>query len=134
MRRIAVLGTAANESNVELVAAWQASGLDCALVDPRQIRGRGEFDYDVGVARLDVLPTLDGIEPGLLDVLLLERRGKRVHNTARALLATHDKLRTAAALAHCGSAPANGAPPAGGAGNTSPGACRIEAALRELRP
>ena len=102
MRAIAVLGTAANESNSKLVAAWQARDIDCALVDPRRTR-RGEvFGFEVALGRLDVLPTLDGVEPGLLGVLLLERRGTQVYNTARTLLATHDKLRTAAALTRCG--------------------------------
>jgi [lysine-biosynthesis-protein LysW]---L-2-aminoadipate ligase len=49
-----------------------------------------------------VAPTLDGVEPGLLDLLWLERAGVRVLNPARALLAAHDKLRTARRLAACG--------------------------------
>jgi [lysine-biosynthesis-protein LysW]--L-2-aminoadipate ligase len=98
--RVALLGTAANETNPELVAAWRARGVDCDLVAP--VDARRCVDYDVAVARLDVLPTLDGVEPGLLELLWLERRGLPVRNSARALLDTHDKLRTAVALARAG--------------------------------
>lgn len=93
--RVAVLGSASNKTNPELIAAWMAQGIDCVLVDPQEAR---RCDRDVFVARIDVLPTLDGIEPGLLELLLLERRGAIVLNRAAALLATHDKLRSGAAL------------------------------------
>ena len=98
--RVALLGTGANETNLELVAAWRARGIDCDLIAPADARRC--VDYDVAVARLDVLPTLDGVEPGLLELLWLERRGLPVRNSARSLLDTHDKLRTAAALARAG--------------------------------
>lgn len=93
--RVAVLGSAGNETNAQLVAAWTAQGLECAIVDPRTLRPGA---YDVLLGRLDVLPTLNGIEPGLLRLLWAERRGATVFNRAEALLTTHDKLRTAAAL------------------------------------
>jgi len=53
---------------------------------------------DVAVARLDVRPSLDGVEDGLVSLLLLERRGVRVVNPVRSLLQAHDKLRTARML------------------------------------
>ncbi|MEX2103170.1 MAG: ATP-grasp domain-containing protein [Gaiellaceae bacterium] len=56
----------------------------------------------MALVRLDVLHTLDGVERGLSDLDLLERRGVRVLNTSRALLAAHDKLETADRLARAG--------------------------------
>jgi RimK family alpha-L-glutamate ligase len=92
--RIAVVGGAANESNLELVAGWQALGLDADLIRPADVR----LD-DLVLGRLDVLPTLDGVEPGLLELLLLERCGLRVLNGAFATVRAHDKLLTARSLA-----------------------------------
>jgi RimK family alpha-L-glutamate ligase len=89
------------ETNVLLAAALLERGTPAALLTPSEalaLIGWG----DVAVGRLDVLPTLDGVEPGL-DVLdELEGRGVRVINSADALLNAHDKLRTAAALTRAG--------------------------------
>jgi len=57
---------------------------------------------DVALGRLDVLPTLHGVEPGLWALDLLERRGVTVLNRRDTLEATHDKLATAEALACAG--------------------------------
>ena len=93
---VALLGTTSNETNPQLAAAWRALGIDCDLIEPADAARCSA--YEATIARLDVLPTLDGVEPGLLQLLWLERRGLTVFNSARALLQTHDKLRTAAAL------------------------------------
>ena len=57
---------------------------------------------DAALARLDVLESLDGVEPGLLELECLVARGIRVLNGARSLLIAHDKLLTAQALVAAG--------------------------------
>ncbi len=101
LQRLRVLGSPSNTATVELAQAWRRQGLPAEMSSPGDALaqlGPG----DVVVARLDVLPTLDGVEPGLLALLLMERRGVRVINTAAALLAAHDKLRTARLLPAAG--------------------------------
>lgn len=97
---VAVIGSAANEGTVRLVESWATLGLDVELVAGPQAAHLS--DGDIALARLDVLPTVDGVEPGLLNVLLLERRGLDVRNPASALLGAHDKLRTARLLVAAG--------------------------------
>lgn len=58
--------------------------------------GRG----DVALGRIDVLPSLDGIESGLWALDELARRGVTVLNHSASLTAAHDKLATAAVLDH----------------------------------
>jgi [lysine-biosynthesis-protein LysW]--L-2-aminoadipate ligase len=96
-RRVVLLGGATNETNPQLVAAWRQLGIDCELVEPHDARELVGRD-DAVLARLDVAPTLDGVEPGLLHLLWFERAGVRVLNRARSLLTAHDKLRSARRL------------------------------------
>jgi RimK family alpha-L-glutamate ligase len=96
MARVGVIGWP-QETNVELAAAWRDRGIPAGLVNPfaaaQLIRAE-----DVAIGRLDVLRTLDGIEPGLHVLSDLARRGVRVINDAHALLRAHDKLLTAVCL------------------------------------
>jgi RimK family alpha-L-glutamate ligase len=95
--RIHVLGSSGNTGSVELVRGLRRLGLEAGLESGEEAL-RTARPGDVVISRLDVLPTLDGVETGLLALLLLERRGIRVVNGAESLLATHDKLRSARIL------------------------------------
>lgn len=99
--RVAVLGTDANFTNVELTQAWLRLGIEAAIVGGADAAA-WLHPGDTVIGRLDVLPTVDGIEPGLLELLWLERRGAHVLNTAFALAGAHDKLLTARLLERVG--------------------------------
>lgn len=101
MSRVAVIGSSANETNEMLVAKWR--DLDIPALRLSAADARVDLDTgDVAIGRLDVLPTLDGVEPGLFDLVLLERSGVDVRNRAFSLLAVHDKLLTAKRLEAAG--------------------------------
>jgi RimK family alpha-L-glutamate ligase len=93
---VAIVGSA-QQTNVDLGVAWRAQGLRAVLLSPREA-GLFLGPGDTALARLDVLPTLDGIEGGLEDLDDLEGAGVRVLNGRHALECAHDKLRTAACL------------------------------------
>jgi RimK family alpha-L-glutamate ligase len=89
---VAVIGSS-TKSNCRLEAEWRDLGYRVALQSPSEaleVLGPG----DVALVRLDVLPTLDGVEAGLDTVSSLVGRGVRVLNPPEALLAVHDKLVT----------------------------------------
>jgi len=100
-RRICLLGSATNTTNTDLVRSWRGLGFDAVLLSPLERQPRLE-PGTVALGRLDVLPSLDGVEPGLLALFLLERGGVRVLNRASALIVVHDKLLTARRLAFAG--------------------------------
>jgi len=86
-------------TNELLADAFAHRGLACSIALPARVEVR---PGDVVLARLDVSPSLDGIEPGLWLLPRLDRRGATVLNPAHALLAAHDKLSTALRLARAG--------------------------------
>lgn len=98
--RVVVVGNPTRTTDL-LVAAWQSAGMDVSVSTPA-IALESLEPGDVALFRLDVLPTLDGVEPGLDTALALAERGVRVLNRPEAMLAAHDKLRTAAVLGAAG--------------------------------
>lgn len=76
--RVAVIGWG-QQTNAELAAAWRWLGLDARLVTPEEALERLE-PGDVALGRLDVVQTLDGIEPGLDKLGALRERGIRLLN------------------------------------------------------
>jgi len=98
-RSVVILGKP-TETNCDLAAAFAGLGRRARLADaatPPRLR-----PGDVAVARLDVLPTLDGIEPGLWRLARLEHQGVQVMNGSLALLGAHDKLSTALLFGRAG--------------------------------
>jgi RimK family alpha-L-glutamate ligase len=99
--RLAVVGTDRNETNVRLVEECCALGIDAVRIDPVEALSRVR-PGDVVLGRIDVLPTVDAVESGLLALLRLEGRARRVLNRASALAAAHDKALTARLLRRAG--------------------------------
>ena len=98
MTRLAIVANRVSPTNRRLLEAARAFGLD-ALVLPPRVAERRLGAGDIALGRIDVLPTLDGPEPGLETLRALEDRGVLVLNGPGALLAAHDKLATALRLA-----------------------------------
>jgi RimK family alpha-L-glutamate ligase len=98
---IAIVGGARNETNRDLVYRWRLRGIEAVLSSPAELLARAG-PGDAALVRLDILPTLDGIEPGMFDVLAVEELGVRLLNQPTAVLNAHDKLRTARLLEAAG--------------------------------
>lgn len=96
----AVVAHQASETNLALASRGWA-GARGQLLAPRDALRRLR-PGDVALNRLDVLPTLDGVEEGLWIVSQLEAHGVRVLNPPSALLSAHDKLLTARLLESAG--------------------------------
>jgi RimK family alpha-L-glutamate ligase len=97
---VAIVG-GPQEANLQLAAGWLERGIPAALLSPQDAIDL-LAPLDTALLRLDVLRTLDGIEEGLDDLYVLAERGVRVLNPPSAMLATHDKLRTARHLVAAG--------------------------------
>ena len=99
--RFAVVAHRSSETNEALAAAAAASGIEAAVLAPRDALRQLE-PGDVALGRLDVREELDGIESGTNELQRLADMGVSVLNPPAALAAAHDKLVTARALRHCG--------------------------------
>ena len=89
-----------SETNLALGQALADRGFAAAIATPLEAVDASPVDLVLG--RIDVLPTLDGVEPGLWVLSRLEQRRSVVLNSAASLLAAHDKLATAILLARAG--------------------------------
>jgi RimK family alpha-L-glutamate ligase len=96
--KVWIVGGGENATNQDLIARWTSRGVDVRTIAPDAAPGR-VGPNDIAIGRIDVRPSLDGVEPGLLGLHELVRRGVHVLNRPSAILAAHDKLRTARALA-----------------------------------
>ena len=101
VRRFAVVASRVTPTNRRLLEAARGLGVSASLVQPANAAAWLR-PGDVALGRLDVLPSLDGVEPGLYALRRLERAGIRVLNGPAALLAAHDKLTTAVKLGLAG--------------------------------
>jgi RimK family alpha-L-glutamate ligase len=81
----------------EAIAAAAPAEVDCRILTPRQAVALEAPQY-VAVGRLDVKPTLDGVDEGLGALGALLARGVRTLNPPSALLGAHDKLLTSRLL------------------------------------
>jgi [lysine-biosynthesis-protein LysW]--L-2-aminoadipate ligase len=88
-------------TNQLLVGALRERGARAELVQPTKVSGLAR-PGDVVLARLDVRPTLDGVEDGIWELRRVERMGVPILNPAPSLVACHDKLQTAVRLAAAG--------------------------------
>jgi len=96
----ALVAQHATGTNVALASrSWP--GAESMILTPREALERLQ-PGDVALGRLDVKPTLDGVDDGVAELAQLAARGVRVLNGPRTLLAAHDKLLTARALIQAG--------------------------------
>jgi [lysine-biosynthesis-protein LysW]--L-2-aminoadipate ligase len=95
--RIAIVTQHATETNLRLAAAAPRGTRSFVLAPDDALRELRSSDVALG--RVDVRPTLDGIDRGIWHLNQLEERGVPVLNSPLALRLAHDKLATAPALA-----------------------------------
>jgi RimK family alpha-L-glutamate ligase len=94
--RIGIVAHSLSETNLGLAGAAPLGFRAFVLYPDSALRHLAPGAAALG--RLDVLDTVDGIEPGLAHLEWLAARGVIVLNPATALRLSHDKLATASAL------------------------------------
>jgi RimK family alpha-L-glutamate ligase len=98
--RIAVIAQRSTPTN-ERLSLQRSQGAAWLRLSPHEAVERLRAG-DVALGRLDVKPTVDGVDDGIWALGELEARGVRVLNGPAALLAAHDKLLTARVLRRAG--------------------------------
>jgi RimK family alpha-L-glutamate ligase len=98
--RLAIVAQRATPTNRALVVAAPRSRRFEIMTPADALERVGPGDAVLG--RLDVLPTLDGVDDGLWALGSLAGRGVRTLNRASALMVAHDKLLTARFLLRAG--------------------------------
>jgi [lysine-biosynthesis-protein LysW]---L-2-aminoadipate ligase len=98
--RIAVISQKPTFANEALVRVG-CHGADWCLMTPAEALEE-LCPGDAAIGRIDVLPTVDGVDDGIWALGALSARGVIVLNGAPALLAAHDKLITARLLRRAG--------------------------------
>ena len=98
--KFAVVAQRSTPTNLAL-ASCVLPGVESLLLTPAQAVTRLE-PGDIALGRLDVLHSLDGVEPGTWAFDALEGSGCRLLNRRGSILAAHDKRRTADIVAAAG--------------------------------
>jgi RimK family alpha-L-glutamate ligase len=94
--RLHLVCGALTRTNALLLEAFRSAGVDARFTPPTDLACARPGD--LALARIDVLGTLEGVEPGMGHLRRAQSRGVRVLNDPGALLAAHDKLATALRL------------------------------------
>jgi RimK family alpha-L-glutamate ligase len=96
-----LIAGALSPANVALHDTCRTLGVPARLLPPG-LAARRARPGEIVLGRVDVRPTLDGVEQGLDALDRLEEEGFLVLNRAEPLLDMHDKLRTARAMGRAG--------------------------------